>query len=105
MKRSIDFLNRALETYKGTAIAKLVGAKSSGTVGNWKERGHLSPYYAAKVAELIGEDPAEAAAIAGAESEPDSEKRAYLLNLANERYNSARVGSLAQLVEQRTLNP
>jgi hypothetical protein len=78
MKSSIDFLNRALESYSGYRIQQMLGI-SSGAVGTWKRRGHVSPYYAAKLAELTGDDPKEAIAIAGAEAEPDQEKRSYLL--------------------------
>ena len=79
MKSSIDFLNRALETYSGYQLVGILGLSGTGTVSMWKKRAHVSPYYAAKLAELIGEDPKEAIAIAGAEGEPDQEKRGYLL--------------------------
>lgn len=98
MKSSIDFLNRALESYKGVAIAEKLGL-SSGAVSTWKKRGHISAYYTAKLAELIGSDPKEAIAIAGAEAEPDSEKRAYLLAVVDKM--SANFKNLVSRVSPR----
>lgn len=80
MNSTIELLNRVLENYKGVAIAEHFGL-SSGAVSMWKRNKHISAYYAAKLAELIGEDAERAIALAGAEAEHDPEKKAYLLNM------------------------
>jgi hypothetical protein len=80
MNSTIELLNRVLESYKGVAIAGMFNL-SSGAVSTWKKNQHISAYYAAKLAELIGEDPERAVALAGAEAEHDPEKKAYLLNM------------------------
>ena len=80
MNSTIELLNRVLETHKGVAIAAMFNL-SSGTVSGWKRNQHVSAFYAAKLAELIGESPERAVALAGAETEHDPEKKAYLLNL------------------------
>lgn len=81
MKSSIDFLNRAMQMHSGYQLTKMLGLSSTGVVSTWKKRQHVSPYYAAKLAEITGHDPRDAVAIAGAEAEPDPEKREYLRKL------------------------
>lgn len=102
MKSTMDLLRKALTTYKAVQIARELGL-SSGTVTTWKVRNHISPYNAARLAEMLGEDPVEAAAIAGAEAEPDEDKRDYLLNLMTSGYNQRRA-DVAQSVEQLIRN-
>jgi hypothetical protein len=101
MNRTIELLNEVLKSYKGVAIAEMFSL-GNGAVSTWKKRQHVSPYYAAKLAELIGEDPQRAMAIAGAEGEPDDEKRSYLLKML---WQSEEELTLARLREENNGGP
>ena len=78
MNSTIELLNEVLKLHKAKTIAVSLGINES-AISTWKKRKHLSAYYAAKMAAILGEDPNRAMALAAAEGESDPEKRAELI--------------------------
>jgi hypothetical protein len=104
--KTIDFFYAAQKTNRLTDAQMARALEiTTAAIAQAKKREHLSAYNAAKCAEMAGLDAAEAIAAAAIEAEHEPAKREYLQKLMKSSYNSALVGSLAQLVEQRTLNP
>ena len=79
MNSTIELLNEVLKIHKAKTIAQGLGINEA-AISTWKKRKHLSAYYAAKMAAIIGADTDRAIALAGAEGEADPQKRAELLS-------------------------
>lgn len=76
MIRSIDLLEATISAYGGKKgdVAKALGVANN-TISNWLKRNHVSPQSAARCAQIIGENPDFAEALAGAETIEDESAR------------------------------
>ncbi len=102
--KTIDFYYAARGSNRDADMARMLGITTA-AIANAKKREHLSAYHAAKCAQLAGLSVEEAILASAMEAEHEPEKRKELALMLNPSYNSPPVGALAQLVEQRTLNP
>ncbi len=102
--KTIDFYYAARGNDRDSDMARWLGVTTA-SIANAKKREHLSAYHAAKCAAKAGLSIEEAILAAAIEAEHEPEKRKELAKMLTNEYNSPPVGALAQLVEQRTLNP
>lgn len=88
MIKTIELLEAVIQSYGGRKgdTAKGLGVHAS-TLSTWIKRRHVSPQYATRCAELIGENPAFAEAIAGAETIEDEGARMKVLRAVHKAYD------------------
>ena len=104
---TIDFYYAARGNDRDSDMARWLGVTTA-AIANAKKRGHLSAYHAAKCAVKAGLSVEQAMIAAAIEAEHDEEKKKELAEMLTPSYNASSLkqrGALAQLVEQRTLNP
>ncbi|WP_454763101.1 hypothetical protein [Cupriavidus campinensis] len=88
MIKSISFLEATISHYDGKKgeAAKALGVGPA-AISTWLKRKHVSPAGAARCAAIVGEDPAFAEAIAGAETIEDDSARATVLKMLHKAFN------------------
>ena|SRR5450830_1446176 len=107
MMKAIDFYNAARGSNSHYRMAQVLGV-SEQAIGKWVKGGAIKAYYVIKCAKMAGLDVREAALTATFELEHDEDKKKELADMLTPSYNTSSLktrGALAQLVEQRTLNP
>ncbi len=106
--KTIDFYYAARGKSKDADMARALGITTA-AIAQAKKREHLSAYHAAKCAAIAGLSVEKAMIAAAIEAEHDEKKQKELADMLSSSYNPSPLesqrGALAQLVEQRTLNP